>query len=132
MRAFVVGAMVGIIVVAGCNDATGPKSHSVQRVATIYNIKVPARAAFGDTVRIAFNYAPFGCDSGVVFQARPTADGMRFTATSWSTELPCAYLRIMDPLASSVGYVVNPPHNAPLRLVFTEPDGKDSVRVVGS
>lgn len=128
-RLLVCAGLLGVVVAAGCSDTTGPKS--VQRVATIVNIKVPATAAATDTVKVVFDYSPASyCDTGVVMQARTLADGLHFTVTSWSTNVQCpAYAADIIRLPSA-GYIVSPPHDTPLRLVFSEPDGKDSVRVV--
>ena len=127
----VVAVLLGVAVAsAACSDTTAPKP--APRVAYIYDIKATDHAAVGDTVRISFSYAPVSCDTGVVVTARPNSDGMRFTVTSWPTNRPCplgASLSIIGP--PPVGYIVNPPHISPLRLVFTQPGGTDSVRVVG-
>jgi hypothetical protein len=128
-RLVVCAWLVGVVLAAACDDATGPKS--VQHVATIMNIKVPDRAAAADTVRVAFNYVTQFCDTGTVLQVRGTPDGTRFTVTSWSTDLPCAVpLSVFNPQLPSVVYVMSPPKGAPLRLLFSEPGGADSVRVV--
>lgn len=128
-RLLVCAGLLGVVVAAGCSDSTGPKS--VKRVATILNIKMPATAAATDTVKVVFDYyAASYCDTGVVMQVRNFADSVRFTVTSWSTNVQCpAYAADIIRLPSA-GYMVNPPHESPLRLVFSEPGGKDSVRVV--
>lgn len=127
----VIAVLLGAAVtVAACNDTTAPKP--APHLASIYGIKVTDRAAFSDTVKISFSYAPASCDTGVVVSVRPISDGMRFTVTSWPSNRDCpltASLSIIAP--PPVGYIVNPPHISPLRLVFTQPGGTDSVRVVG-
>jgi hypothetical protein len=131
MRANLVIAVLLGVAVAGsaCSDATGPKS--VQHVATILDIKVPDRAAVGDTVKVVFSYAASFCDTGTVLQVRNTSEGARFTVTSWSTNQTCPAYMLSIIVLPSAGYIVNPPHPAPLRLIFSEPGGKDSVRLVG-
>jgi hypothetical protein len=130
-RRFVIAGIAGIITLAACNDSTAP---ATSRIATIYQIKVPEHAAFSDTVRVTFSYMTAGCDTGVVVESKPTIDGMRFTVRSFSTNQVCpmtlteSFAPIIVP---PVGMVIAPPHATPLRLVFTEPSGGDSVRVVG-
>jgi len=129
-RRFVIAGIAGIITLAACNDSTAP---ATSRIATIYQIRVPEHAAFSDTVRVSFSYWTAGCDTGVVVEQKPTIDGMRFTVRSVPTNRVCpmtlteSFVPIIVP---PVGVVISPPHIAPLRLVFTEPEGGDSVRVV--
>ena len=66
------------------------------------------------------------CDTGATVEARRTPDGYRFTARSFPTELSC--VGVNGPHA--VGFNVAPPQELPVRLIFSEPDGNDSVRVV--
>lgn len=127
----VIAVLLGVAVAtSACDYTTAPKA--APRLATIANIKVSDHAGTGDTVKVSFNYSTPSCDSGVVVTVRPLGGGMRFTVTSWPTNRPCPLdvaLSIMAP--PPVGFVVNPPHISPLRLVFTQPGGTDSVRVVG-
>jgi len=127
----VIAVLLGVTAgVVACTDTTSPKP--APRVAAIGDIKVPDHAAVGDTVKISFNYFTVGCDTGVVVQARPASDGYRFTVTSWPTGLACPMLATTSMIyRPPLGYIVNPPHPSPLRLVFTQPGGTDSVRVVG-
>ena len=127
----VIAVLLGVAVAtAACSDTTAPKP--APHVAYIYGIKVSDHAASGDTVKISFSYAPASCDTGVVVTARPNSEGMRFTVTSWPTNRACTLDVALDFLAPPpVGYIVNPPHISPLRFVFTQPGGTDSVRVVG-
>ncbi|MFL5562406.1 MAG: hypothetical protein ACJ79K_13110 [Gemmatimonadaceae bacterium] len=138
-RRFVIAGMLGVITVAACRDTTAPV---VQHIGTIFQIRVPDHAAFGDTVKIGFRYYTAGCDTGTVVETHSTTDGLRFTVRSFATNRPCFLLAnaaggvqgnpTTDPIvAPSVGYIVAPPHLTPMRLVFSEPDGGDSVRVVG-
>ena len=128
-RLVITGMLAAAVAAAACSDSTGPKS--VQHVALIGNISVPARAAVTDTVKILFSYSTNWCDTGAVLQSRTTSEGMRFTVTSWSTDRNCpAIAAALVPVPPTAGYIVTPPHIAPMRLVFSEPDGKDSVRVV--
>ena len=131
MRAnLVIAVLLGVAAgAATCTDTTGPAP--APRLATIYGIVAPAHAGSGDTVKVSFSYYPASCDTGVVVTARPTGDGMRFSVTSWPTNRPCPLdidLSIIGP--PPMGFVVNPPHASPLRLVFAQPGGTDSVRVV--
>lgn len=125
-RLFVCSALLGIVIAAACSDGTSPKS--VRHIGQIYRISVPARAASSDSVRVGFFYSTVFCDTGTVLEARPLADSVRFTVTSWSSNRTCP---LVPSFPTSVGYIVNPPHPAPLRLIFTEPSGGDSVRLVG-
>ena len=127
----VIAGLLGIIVaVAACDDSTAPAPKP--NIAGIGNIKVTSPAAYSDTVKISFNYYTASCDTGVVVQAHPTTDGIRFTVTSWPSNRPCPLTLTSSIIGPPpVGYVVNPPHLSPLRIVFTQPGGTDSVRVVG-
>ena len=126
----VIAGLLGVAVaVAACDDTTSPNPQP--HVAFIGNIKVTDHAASGDTVKVSFNYFTASCDTGVVVQARPTLDGLRFTVTSWPTNRVCPLTLTSSIAPPPVGYVVNPWHQSPLRLVFTQPGGTDSVRVVG-
>ena len=132
MRAnLVIAVLLGATVAAAaCDDTTAPAP--APRLATIYNINVPDHAGYADTVKVLFNYATASCDSGVVVKTQATNDGMRFTVTSWATNRPCPLEVAADFIGPpAVGYIVTPPHLSPLRLVFTQPGGVDSVRVVG-
>jgi hypothetical protein len=123
-RLGLVGVMACVIA-AACSSTTDPVLNG--EVALIRGITVPARAASGDTIRVAFSYVTAPCDTGLTVESRQTFDEIRFTARSKQTTLPCvATLSGVHP----VGYLILPPHEAPLRLVFSEPDGNDSVRVV--
>ena len=127
----VIAGLIGIAVaVAACDDSTSPAPQP--HVAFIGNINVTAHAAYSDTVKVSFNYYTASCDTGVVVQTRPTLDGLRFTVTSWPTNRPCPLTLTSSIIAPPpIGYVVNPPHQSPLKLLFTQPGGTDSVRVVG-
>ena len=139
-RRFVIAGLLGVISFAACSDTTAPAA--TPHIGTIFQIRVPDHAASGDTVKIGFRYYTAGCDTGTVVEARSTSDGLRFTIRSYPTGRPCVLTPgiegvsqgstgVSDIIAPSVGYVVAPPHIAPIRLIFTEPDGRDSVRVVG-
>ena len=126
----VIAVLLGVAVAtAACNDTTAPKP--APRVAYIYGIKVTDHATSSDTVKISFSYAPASCDTGVVVSVRPVSDGMRFTVTSWPSNRPCPFAAAISIAPPPIGYIVNPPHPSPLRLVFAQPGGTDSVRVVG-
>lgn len=129
-RRFVIAGMVALITLAACGDSTAP---ATSRIATIYQIRVPEHAAFGDTVRVSFSYSLAGCDTGVVVEQKPTVDGMRFTVRSFSTNRVCP-MTLMESFAPiivpPVGVVISPPHFAPMKLVFTEPEGGDSIRII--
>ena len=130
-RLVVAGIVAAAMAAAACSKSTGPKTRSVQHLGWIGHISVPARAAVTDTVKIVFSYSTQYCDTGTVLQSRTTSDGMRFTVTSWSTDRPCpAVTSVVNPVLPMAGYIVTPPHVAPMRLVFSEPDGNDSTRVV--
>lgn len=125
----IVGLLGAVVAAAACGETTSPEPKP--DVAFIGNIKVSDRAAYSDTVKVSFNYYTIGCDTGVVVQTRPTTDGLRFTVTAWPTNRVCPMTLASSLIAPPpVGFVVNPPHPSPLRLVFTQPGGTDSVRVV--
>ena len=125
----VVAVLLGVTVVAAaCNETTAPDR---PHVVTIFGIQAPANAAVSDTVRVRFSYYTEFCDTGAVLSVRPSFDEIRFTVTSWPTNRTCpAVTSVIAAIPLTAGYVVNPPHAAPLRLVFSEPTGGDSVRVV--
>jgi hypothetical protein len=129
-RRFVIAGMLAVITLAACSDTNAP---ATSRIATIYQINVPEHAAFSDTVRVSFSYSIAGCDTGVVVEQRPTVDGMRFTVRSKPTNQVCpmtlteSFAPIIVP---PVGVVIAPPHIAPMKLVFTQPEGGDSVRII--
>ena len=126
----VIAVLLGAAVaVAACDETTAPEPKP--HLAFIANIQVTEHATYADTVKVSFTYFTASCDTGVVVQARPDYEGVRFTVTSWPTNRACpltASLSIIAP--PPVGYVVNPPHQSPLKLIFTQPGGTDSVRVV--
>jgi hypothetical protein len=126
----IAGLLSAVVAVAACDDTTSPTPRP--HIAAIANIKVTDHASYGDTVKVSFNYYTVSCDTGVLVQARPIVEGLRFTVTSWPTNRPCPLTLTSSIIGPPpVGYVVNPPHQSPLKLVFTQPDGVDSVRVVG-
>lgn len=112
-------------VTVACSTTTDPVAAGA--VALITAISAPARAASLDTINVAFAYVTAPCDTGLAVESRQTFDEIRFTARSKHTDLPCI---AVPTIQHRVGYVIVPPHEAPLRLIFSEPDGKDSVRVV--
>lgn len=126
----VIAGLLGVAVaVAACNEATAPDR---PHVGTIFAIEAPANAAASDTVRVRFSYYTEFCDTGAVLSVRPSFDQIRFTVTSWPTNRPCpAVTSVIAVIPLTAGYIVNPPHASPLRLLFTQPGGTDSVRVVG-
>ena len=131
MRAnLVIAVLLGVAVTAAaCNDTTAPTP--TPRLATIANISVAGHGGYTDTVKVSFNYYTASCDTGVVVKVGQVNEGLRFTVTSWPTNRPCplteTFAMVVPP---AVGYLVNPPHPSPLRLIFTQPEGTDSVRVV--
>jgi hypothetical protein len=132
MRAnLVIAVLLGVVVAAAaCDESTSPEPKP--DVAFIGNIDVTDHAGYGDTVKVTFNYYTAGCDTGVVVQTRPISDGLRFTVTSWPTNRVCPMTLTSSIIAPPpVGYVVIPPHPSPMRFLFTQPGGTDSVRVVG-
>ena len=124
-RLGVVGVIAAAIVAAACGSTTDPLL--VGQVAMIGAISTPAHAATTDTIKVGFSYITTACDTGATVEARQTPDGLRFTARSFPTELNCVGVNGPHP----AGYLILPPHDAQMRLIFSEPDGNDSVRVVG-
>lgn len=124
-RIGVVGVVVTASVAAACGSTTDPQLTG--QVAQITGITAPLHATATDTVKVSFSYLTTACDTGATVEARQTPDGLRFTVRSFPTELNCSGVNGPHP----VGYLIRPPHDAQLRLIFSEPDGNDSVRVVG-
>ena len=121
-------AAAGLVLAAGCGNCVEPKLPP-PTVNVITGIRLPARAAASDTVRVVFSYLTANCIANTAIEARQTADGLRFTATTPNYQGLC--LAVLRTDTAHVGYVILPQHAAPLRLIFTEPSGGDSVRVVG-
>ncbi|MFL5562405.1 MAG: hypothetical protein ACJ79K_13105 [Gemmatimonadaceae bacterium] len=129
-RGMVLVAGVAVVAIAACTSGTDPVSQG--EVQQIINITTPAHAASTDTIRIAFAYVIPGCDTGAVLEARDENGsdfaGIRFTARSHPVDAPCP---LLPTLPHAVTYSISPPHFAPMKLMFSEPDGNDTVRVVG-
>jgi len=129
-RAGVVVLMVAGVVAAACTTGTDPVSQG--EVRQIVGITTSAHAAASDTIRIAFSYVIPPCDSGATLEVRDENDadyaGVRFTARSHTVDAACP---LGPTLPHAVAYLIAPPHFAPMKLIFSEPDGNDTVRVVG-
>ena len=129
-RHCVVAGIVAGVVVAACTSGTDPVSQG--EVQQINNITTSAHAASTDTIRIAFSYVVPACDTGASLEVRDEngADyaGVRFTARSHPVDGVCP---LLPTLPHAVAYLIPPPHFSPLKLIFSEPDGNDTVRVVG-
>jgi hypothetical protein len=125
MRALIVTAIVGIVIVSGCHDATAPRT-DLPRTAPIDQIQVTAHAATTDTIFIRFTYITAPCDTSAI-GVRQTSSTVRITATAYPTNRPC----VADiAAANDFRYMVLPYHTAPYTVIFTQPSGNDSVRVV--
>jgi hypothetical protein len=129
-RLIVVGALVLGAGIAACTSGTDPVAQG--QVVQIVNITTSAHAASTDTIRVAFSYVTAPCDTGAALEVRDENGsdfaGMRFTARSHPVDQACA----LTPTAMHpVVYAIPPVHFAPMRLIFSEPDGNDTVRVVG-
>ena len=125
MRALTVAGLVGIVMVAGCHDATAPRT-DLPRTAPIEQIQVSAHAATTDTIFIRFVYMTAPCDTSAI-GVRQTSTSVRITATAYPTDRVCLATL---PGANPFRYVVLPLHVAPYTVIFTQPTGTDSVRVV--
>jgi hypothetical protein len=125
-RIGVVGLMAAAVTAAACSTTTDPVLTG--QVAQIAGITTPAHATATDTIKVSFSYITTACDTGATVEARRTPDGYRFTARSFTTELNCA--GVNGPHA--VGFSIAPPQDLPSRLIFSQPDGNDSVRVVAA
>src|SRR5512142_872426 len=122
MRRMVLMLMCTIAAAAACNDSTAPARREVRRIT---NIRIPARAANTDSIRITFDYDAAPCDSGMTVETRPTPSDIRFVVTSYPTGQNCPYAlaaRINIPVV----YVVAPPHATPYTAKFAEPAEPDS------
>ena len=120
-----IGVMgLGIAVAAACHDTTAPP---VYRIATISKIHVSGHALPTEPVFVNFVYYTIAaCDTGTV-EVRQSYNEVRFTAISYPVRGPCtANTSIERPW----NYFVQPYHGAPMQVVFTQPSGGDSVRVV--
>ena len=128
-RGMVLAAGVAVVAIAACTSGTDPVSQG--EVQQIINITTSAHAASTDTIRIGFAYVIPPCDTGATLEVRDENGsdfaGMRFTARSHPTEAECR----LSPTSHAVAYSISPPHFAPMKLIFSEPDGNDTVRVVG-
>jgi hypothetical protein len=128
-RSYVVAGIVGVVA-AACTTGTDPVAQG--EVAQIVDITTSAHAASSDTIRIGFAYVIPPCDTGAVLEVRDENGldiaGMRFTARSHPVDAACP---LGPTVPHAVTYSISPPHYAPMRLIFSEPDGNDTVRVVG-
>jgi hypothetical protein len=130
MRAITSVLLITILAGVACHDATGPLERQ-QR--SIFAIKVPPEAAFGDTIRISFHYGASPCDTGVSFESQLMSDGIRFVVSSVSNGQPCPVaLTALDFIQTPFLYVVLPPHTVPFTVRFAEPGAADSVRVIAA
>lgn len=125
MRALTVAGLVGIVVVAGCHDATAPRTE-LPRTAPIEQIQVSAHAATTDTIFIRFVYVTAPCDTSAI-GVRQTSTSVRITATAYPTNRVCL---ATVAAANNFRYMVLPYHSAPYTVIFTQPSGTDSVRLV--
>jgi hypothetical protein len=127
-RLSVVGVMVAIV--AACSSTTDPVTQG--EVAQIINIVTPARSAASETLKVSFTYVTSPCDTGATLEVRDANGtdmaGLRFTARSFPTERACTLSALQ---MHAVSYGIGPGHFMPMRLIFSEPDGNDTVRVVG-
>ena len=125
MRTLTVAGLVGMVVLAGCHDATGPRTDG-PLTAAIQQIQVSAQAAPTDTIFIRFTYVTAPCDTSAI-GVRQTSRSVRITATAYHTNSPCVATLSM---LNTFRYMVLPWHAAPYTVIFTQPTGNDSVRVV--
>lgn len=133
MRALLVCAgLLAVITIAACDDSTGPKFGT--RLLPIASIDAPASTTPIDTMKVSFQYYPMNCDTGAFVTVRQYADTIRFSAMSYQTTRDCPNYPTASlvALTQRFGYIAVPPHAAPLHLVFAQPDGRDSVRLVTS
>ena len=129
-RLIAVGALVLGAGIAACTSGTDPVVQG--QVVQIVDITTSARAASTDTIRVAFSYVTSPCDTGSALEVRDENGsdfaGMRFTARSHPLDQGCT---LNSMTTHPVVYAIPPVHFAPMRLIFSEPDGNDTVRVVG-
>ena len=129
-RGIVVGGGVVAVLVAACTSGTDPVIQG--QLVPIVDITTSAHAASTDTIRVAFSYITSPCDTGAALEVRDENGsdyaGMRFTARSHPVDQGCV---LSSMTTHAVVYAIPPVHFAPIRLIFSEPDGKDTVRVVG-
>lgn len=128
-RGVVLVAGVVITAIAACSSGTDPVLQG--QVVSIVNITTSAHAASTDTIKVAFTWISTPCDTGASLEVRDEntsqVAGMRFTARSFQLQEGCRLAPTLHPVV----YSIAPPHFAPMRLAFSEPDGNDTVRVVG-
>jgi hypothetical protein len=124
-RYLVIAGVAGSVMIAACKDAAAP-GRDQPYVATISQIHVPSQVGLWDTVRVDFTYFTPGCDSSVVV-IRLGYTQLKFTARGYPTDRIC-----INDLGGihMFRYNVYPPQDAPLSIIFTEPNGGDSVRTV--
>ena len=125
MRTQMLTLAAAIAGAAGCRDATAPDPNR-PRTAPISGIQVTTHASPTDTIFIRFNYTTAGCDTSAI-SVRQTSNNVRLTATAYPTNGPC--LAVLE-IQNVFRYMVLPYHAAPYSVVFTQPSGTDTVRVV--
>jgi hypothetical protein len=118
--------LTGVVVAAGCKNTTAPDPNR-PRTAPINGIQVTEHASPTDTIFIRFNYLGGACDSTAI-GVRQTSTNVRLTATTYPTQRPC--VNGASDIQNVFHYMVLPYHNAPYTVMFTQPSGTDSVRVV--
>lgn len=119
-------ALLAAAALAACSaDTTAPSL----RLATITNIVVPDSAGSMDTVLISFDYFPLGCDPIDHVDERSTYDTVSFAVWTRVRNGPCP-LDLIAVAAHPYAALVLPPRPSALTVIFREPDGKDSARVV--
>ena len=112
----------------GCQSATDPIGTDNRPVAVITAIRIPSGFGAGDTVMVKFSYLTAVCDTARAVDVRRDNGALRFTVTSapWSGACTLsASIGVYD-----VGYLIPPPHAAGQLLIFSEPGGADSLRIL--
>jgi hypothetical protein len=124
----VCSTLMALAILPGCKrvDPVQPPTE-VPRIALITAIQYPQAVTVNDDVTVRFTVVINPCEDFAYAQDRPDGDAMRFTAFSITTVCVSAV-----PAAKEVEFFLQSPQQLPRRLIFDEPDGIDSVRVVGA
>ena len=115
-----------LALVAGCHDAWPAVTPPVvSHLALITAIRYPDSVTVEDDVIVRFTVVVNPCETLYWAEDHPDGDTMRFSARSISADCVSA-----SPTTHEVEFLLQRPQRLPRTLIFAEPDGADSVRVI--